>query len=180
MIPLEGDNSITSKDYLDGTAKEKAKLYKTIVVTKDTASTKKELIPIIADQDSATKIKDAFDSDPLNALATVNGTSSVSGVQLVLTQPLSPDNTKGDDMSYSNLVELVRTSNKLGRRMAYSVVGNQNPTEEPAEIDADTAQDVTILPPFGQHYIYYVLSGLVAGILIIGIVTTIVIIKKRK
>ena len=54
-------------------------------------------------------------------------------------------------MSYSNLVELVRTSNKLGRRMAYSVVGNQNPTEEPAEIDADTAQDVTILPPFGQH-----------------------------
>lgn len=180
VIPLEGDNSITSKDYLDGTAKEKAKLYKTIVVTKDTASTKKELIPIIADQDSATKIKDAFDSDPLNALATVNGTSSVSGVQLVLTQPLSPDNTKGDDMSYSNLVELVRTSNKLGRRMAYSVVGNQNPTEEPAEIDADTAQDVTILPPFGQHYIYYVLSGLVAGILIIGIVTTIVIIKKRK
>lgn len=180
VIPLEGDNSITSKDYLDGTAKEKAKLYKTIVVTKDTASTKKELIPIIADQDSATKIKDAFDSDPLNALVTVNGTSSVSGVQLVLTQPLSPDNTKGDDMSYSNLVELVRTSNKLGRRMAYSVVGNQNPTEEPAEIDADTAQDVTILPPFGQHYIYYVLSGLVAGILIIGIVTTIVIIKKRK
>lgn len=180
VIPLEGENSITSKDYLDGTAKEKAKLYKTIVVTKDTASTKKELIPIIADQDSATKIKDAFDNDPLNALTTVNGTSSVSGVQLVLTQPLSPDNTKGDDMSYSNLVELVRTSNKLGRRMAYSVVGNQKPTEEPAEIDADTAQDVTILPPFGQHYIYYVLSGLVAGILIIGIVTTIVIIKKRK
>ena len=64
--------------------------------------------------------------------------------------------------------------------MEYSVVGNQNPTTEPAEIDADSSQDVTILPPFGQQYIYYVLGGVIGLILIAGITMTIIIMKKRK
>ena len=172
-------DGITSNGYLNAEVLEKAKLYNTIVVTKESSSSKKELVPIIADQDAAKQIRKAFDDDPLNALTTVNQTNSVSGVQLVLTQPLSPD-LKTDDMSYSNLVELVRTSNKLGRRMEYSVVGNQNPTTEPAEIDADSSQDVTILPPFGQQYIYYVLGGVIGLILIAGITMTIIIMKKRK
>ena len=64
--------------------------------------------------------------------------------------------------------------------MSYSVVGNQDPTMEPREIDADIAQEVVILPPFGQPYIYYVLGIAVAIILIAGISITIMVVRKKK
>ena len=54
------------------------------------------------------------------------------------------------DISENNMVELVKSSNSQGRRMAYTVSGNQDPTVEPQEIDADDAQEINILPPFGQ------------------------------
>lgn len=139
----------------------------------------KDLIPIIADQANATKIKDAFKSDPLNALNTVNATNSVSGVQLILSQMITQDSSS-DDRIYNNLTELVVTHNDVGRRMSYSVVGNQDPTIEPREIDADDSQEVVILPPFGQKYIYYVLGTAVAAILITGIIAVIMILKKKK
>ena len=41
---------------------EKAKLYNTIVVTKESSSSKKELVPIIADQDAAKQIRKASPS----------------------------------------------------------------------------------------------------------------------
>ena len=63
--------------------------------------------------------------------------------------------------------------------MAYSVAGNQDPTIEPQEIDADDAQEINILPPFGQNYIYYILGFVVAVILIAGIAITIKIVKKK-
>ena len=63
--------------------------------------------------------------------------------------------------------------------MAYSVVGNQDPTTEPYEIDADDSQDVVILPPFGNTPIFYVLISAVAFILIAGITITIVVLKKH-
>ena len=104
--------------------------------------------------------------------------NSVITTKLVLTQTLTAD-SKNDDKSYDNITELVSTSNTVGRRMAYSVVGNQDPTAEPAEIDADDAQTVTILPPFGQKNIYYVLGAAIAVILIAGVVVTIRVIKKK-
>ena len=74
------------------------------------------------------------------------------------------------------MVEIVKTSNEVGRRMAFSVVGNQDPTsEEPAEVDANVAEKVVILPPFGEVRIYYIVGVLVAAILIVGIV----LIKKK-
>lgn len=140
----------------------------------------KDLIPIIADQSKVNdKIKDAFNRDPLHALETVNGTNSVSGAQLILTQMITQDSTS-DDRIYNNMTEIVTTHNDVGRRMSYSVAGNQDPTMEPREIDADDSQEVVILPPFGQQYIYYVLGTAVAVILIAGIIITIVILKKRK
>ena len=148
-----------------------------IVIT-DKAS--KGLIPIIADQAKVENtIKNAFNDDPLHALEVVNDTNSVSGVQLILSQMITQD-SDSDDRIYNNMTEIVTTKNDVGRRMSYSVVGNQDPTIEPQEIDADDSQEVVILPPFGQQYIYYILGTAVAVILIAGIIITIVVLKKRK
>lgn len=86
---------------------------------------------------------------------------------LVLNQLISTENTS-DDLTYSNMVEIVKTSNTAGRRMAYSVVGNQNPTASTAsEVDSSVAEKVIILPPFGDIHIFYIL-GAVIGIILIG------------
>ena len=89
---------------------------------------------------------------------------------LVLTQLISTENTS-DDLTYENIVEIVKTSNTVGRRMAYSIVGNQDPTaSEAAEVDASVAEKVIILPPFGNTHIAYILGGVIGIILIGGIV----------
>ena len=85
---------------------------------------------------------------------------------LVLTQTITPENTS-DNLKYINITEIVETSNTAGRRMAYSIVGNQNPTEAVAEVDASSSEEVMILPPFGDTHIYYIL-GTVIGIILIG------------
>ena len=55
--------------------------------------------------------------------------------------------------------------------MAYSVVGNQNPTAANAsEIDSCLAEKVIILPPFGNTHIFYTLGAIIAIILAAGII----------
>lgn len=89
---------------------------------------------------------------------------------LILTQLISTENTS-DDLTYSNMVEIAKTSNTVGRRMAYSVVGNQDPTaSKAAEVDTSLAERVVILPPFGDTHIFYILGAVIAIILIGGIV----------
>lgn len=89
---------------------------------------------------------------------------------LILSQLITPENEE-DDLTYSNMTEIVKTSNDVGRRMAYSVVGNQDPTlNEPSEVDTSAAEKIVILPPFGEGRIYYVIGAIVAVILIGGIV----------
>lgn len=145
-----------------------------------TTAASKGLIPVIADQRNVKdKIAKAFKDDPMNALNTVNSTQSVSGVQLILTQMITQDSSS-DDRIYNNMTELVTTQNTVGRKMSYSVVGNQDPTMEPREIDADDSQEVVILPPFGNTHLFYVLGGAIALILIAGITITLVVLKKRK
>lgn len=146
-----------------------------------TTAASKGLIPVIADQSNVkdNKIAKAFKDDPMNALNTVNSTQSVSGVQLILTQMITQDSSS-DDRVYNNMTELVTTQNTVGRKMSYSVVGNQDPTMEPREIDADDSQEVVILPPFGNTHLFYVLGGAIALILIAGITITLVVLKKRK
>ena len=85
---------------------------------------------------------------------------------LVLTQTITPENTS-DNLKYINIAEIVETSNTAGRRMAYSIVGNQKPTEAVAEVDASSSEEVMVLPPFGDTHIYYIL-GTVIGIILIG------------
>lgn len=88
---------------------------------------------------------------------------------LILSQLITAENSD-DDLTYTNMVEIVRTSNTVGRRMAYSVVGNQDPKSDQAdELDSSTAEKVIILPPFGEAHIYYILGAVVALILVGGI-----------
>ena len=169
-------DEIRNNGLLNNNALENAKKYTTIITTD---ALKKDLLPIIADENNSKNVADALEKDPLNAIEnTVNKTNSIVGVKLVLSQMITQDNSS-DDMVYNNMVELVKSSNTVGRRMAYSVAGNQDPTIEPQEIDADDAQEINILPPFGQNYIYYILGFVVAVILIAGIAITIKIVKKK-
>ena len=169
-------DDIIANDFLNASLRDKAELYNVII---QSTALSRELLPIIADETSAQEIDNAFEDDPLNALDVVNNTQSVAGVQLILSETISPDN-ESDDLVYNNMVELVSSNNTVGRRMAYSVVGNQDPTVEPQEIDADDSQEVTILPPFGQQYIYYILGVAVAVILIGGIIGVIMVVRKRR
>ncbi len=93
---------------------------------------------------------------------------------LILTQTITSQNTD-DDMNYQNIAEILQTSNSVGRRMAYSVVGNQDPTKDITEIDSARAENVLILPPFGNTYLYFGL-GIAVIVLIAGAV---IFIKKK-
>ena len=89
---------------------------------------------------------------------------------LILSQLINPENTD-DDLTYGNMVEIVKTSNTVGRRMAYSVVGNQDPSlQDASEVDANIAERIVILPPFGEVRIYYILGVVIAAMLIGGII----------
>ena len=58
--------------------------------------------------------------------------------------------------------------------MAYSVAGNQDPTQIPSEVAK--AERVMILPPFGSAtYVYIIIAIAAATILVVGIV----LIKKK-
>lgn len=127
------------------------------------------------------------------------GAGSTATTQMILSTTLTPDS--GDDsMVYNNLAELVQVSNDQGRRMKFSIVGNQamanqslgtgdpsNPDEDiytkedlvtPEEPDADSSQKVLILPPTGanRNYTLWIVIGVVIAILIGG---SIFLIKKK-
>ncbi len=95
--------------------------------------------------------------------------SKTGDVKLTLSQVMTTESTS-DELVYKNIAEIVQLKNSVARKMEHSTPGNQNPDEEIQEVDADVAQSVTILPPFGETYIYYALAGAVAIILIAGIV----------
>ena len=98
-------------------------------------------------------------------------------VPLVLTQLITSENDS-DDLTYSNIVEIVKTSNTVGRRNEYSVVGNQDPTKGPQELDSDKAEVVKILPPFGDTLNYIVIA--IIAVTTIGIITLAIIFIKKK
>lgn len=102
-----------------------------------------------------------------------NSEESTVDTTLKLSQVITPD-SKSDDQKYSNMTEVLTYKNSVGRKMAYSTVGNQDPDNKIAEVDADLSQ-LTILPPFGQRYGYYILGISIATIAIAGII----IIKKK-
>ena len=101
---------------------------------------------------------------------------------VILSQLITPENT-ADDLTYTNMVEILKTSNEVGRRMAYSVVGNQDPVaEDAAEIDANVGERIVILPPFGSTTLYYIIGGLVIALLLAGgiILIKVKVLKKKE
>ncbi|MCI9039203.1 MAG: hypothetical protein HFJ29_04965 [Clostridia bacterium] len=92
-------------------------------------------------------------------------------VGLVLTQLINPENSS-DDKTYDNIAEITSISNTVGRRMAFSIQGNQDPTELPKEVDAVKSERVTILPPFGSGntIVYIAIAATVLVILTVGII----------
>ena len=170
--------SVISSDDLGSLSKEvqdKSKVYSTIITNNKLNA---ELIPVLADKNAKNAISAATDGSYDKAVDYINGTNNskfMTATLLVLSQTLSSENAS-DDMTYNNMVEITNTNNTVGRRMAYSVAGNQDPTAQPAEADTDDAEEIVILPPFGQqHYIYYILGAGIAVILIAGVI----IIKKK-
>ncbi len=118
-----------------------------------------------------------------------NEDNSQASTKLVLTSTLS--NSADGNFVYNNLAEIIKTSNSQGRRMRYSVVGNQQMADQslgddasedlyssidlvtPSEIDADSAQKIVILPPTGENraFIPIIITAIaVASIIIIGVV----------
>ena len=106
---------------------------------------------------------------------------ATSPKELVLTQLITGDNLE-DDLTYRNIVEIVKISNTVGRRMAFSIVGNQDPTREPTEVDSARAERIIILTPFGKVKFYYGLAIVIGLTLVIGIALIIkkVMIKKEE
>ncbi len=149
-------NAEEAKDSLvNNNLKAQVEKYNTVIVTE---ALSKDLVPSLYKE----KVK--------------SGEDSVS-VPLVLTQLITTENDT-DDLTYRNLVEIVKTSNTIGRRMEYSVVGNQDPEANPQELDSDIAEVVRILPPFGRA-INYILLAIIA-IVVISIATGGIIFIKKK
>ena len=128
------------------------------------------------DQDVKNKAQKINTIVKTNALNTALEPGKSVDTTLVLTQVITPEN-KNDNLTYSNIAEIVEVSNTVGRKMAFSIVGNQDPTvDTPGEIDASIAEKILILPPFGNGNIVYYILGAVVGIILIGGI--ILIIKK--
>lgn len=106
-----------------------------------------------------------------------------------------------NDLVYNNLAEIVQTENSLGRRAQYSINGNQKMANQtvgadaiseidendnrynqftpvdlvnPAEIDADSAQKVVLLPPTGENrnYIKIVIPVIIGLSIVMAVVIT--------
>lgn len=96
---------------------------------------------------------------------------------LVLTQLMTAQNT-ADDRTYNNIAEITQISNSAGRRMAYSIQGNQDPAaEEPSEVDSVRAEEVIVIPPTGiGEIVVYITVAIAALAILIG---GIILIKKK-
>lgn len=145
----------TRESLVNNTLKEQVEKYNTVITTTaDSNIAKAKLVPLMYDSERAAVSDD-----------------------LVLTQLITSENNT-DDLTYRNIVELVKTSNDVGRRNAYSVVGNQDPTLDVKEVDTDVAQIVKILPPFGNGGTPYIIAAIVLTSSLI-LIAGIVFIKKK-
>ena len=87
---------------------------------------------------------------------------------LVLSQLITSQNTS-DNLVYSNMVEIVKVSNTVGRKMEFSIVGNQDPeADKPSEVDSDMAEQVKIVPPYGDNKVTYYIIGTVIAVILLG------------
>lgn len=93
------------------------------------------------------------------------------------------EESKQDDYTYKNKVEIVEVENKAGRRSyttanKASIPGNLDPNAATftKEVDSAKAETVSIIPPFGNSIIYYTIGTLILAIVIAG---GIILIKRK-
>ena len=135
--------------------------------------------------------------------AEIEGVNSSSSTTMRLSTTLVPDSGE-ETMVYNNLAEIVQVSNSQGRRLKYSVTGNQPMANQesgpdvsedpdngvytkidivtPTEIDSDSSQELLILPPTGanRNYTLWIIVGVVALLIVAGGVFFIIRYFKKK
>lgn len=148
---------IASQKLVNARLQDKLQAYNTIVTTTNESSLAQALVPEIYQK------------------AQNKGSSSAEEI-LYLTQSITSEN-ETEDLTYNNIVEIVKISNTVGRKNEYSIVGNQDPTKKPAEVDSSSAETVKILPPFGAQNIAIIAITITASVAIL--VAGIVLIKKK-
>ena len=140
-------------------------------------------------------------------LATTTNPTTKTQTTLLLTKVLDTSDNSSDNFIYNNGLEIVQTSNGVGRRhynnidksryneddqiiksqIISSIPGNYVPTNAgdstrnqnvvTSEPDSDYAERVTILPPFGQRNAIIIIISSIIAIIILGI--GICVIKKK-
>lgn len=123
---------------------------------KDTISSQSNTICKIERPDNTEDKKAYLDNDYLN------------NNMLTISQLITKEGAQG---GYECKVEIVELENAVGRRMETSIVGNFNPANDPVENDEAKAENVAVMPPFGIGQVfYYVLTVVIAGMLVVGII----------
>ena len=128
-----------------------------------------------------------------------NNINTFKETELVLSTLLS--NSYSENAVYNNLTEIIQVKNTLGRRMQYSIVGNQEMADQsignnpnifafsnvdlvsPSEIDADSAQKIMVLPPTGENKDYKIIIITALGaltLLMSGVILTIYAFRKTR
>ena len=140
-------------------------------------------------------------------LATETNPTTKTQTTLLLTKVLDTSDNSSDNFIYNNGLEIIQTSNEVGRRhynnidksryneddqitkiqIISSIPGDYVPTNAgdstrdqsvvTSEPDSDYAERVTILPPFGQKNTIIIIVSSIIAIIILGI--GIFIIKKK-
>lgn len=154
------------------------------VVSKDSIQTDKNSSFInntIIDLSTQSVILEASEDNPLTNTNLKPGEQVTS--TLKLTKILATESSN-DDLTYTNLTEIVEIDNTVGRYDHEATPGNQELDMQPQEHDAsgaskdvisttdpDHPQDGTIIvtPPTGSNYIYYVIGISASIILVAGI-----------
>ena len=97
---------------------------------------------------------------------------------IILSDTMTAENDS-NDLTYDNFITIARTSNDVGRRMAYSVAGNDNPKVSPVvELDSDRSETITVLPPFGATN-HWIVNSIIISISGIVVLAGVIIIKKK-
>lgn len=126
-------------------------------------------------------LKDEVNSIKTKVKIEDSNVTNISENNLTVSQLITRDDAQG---GYVSVAEIVKIQNNVGRRMTeyiiksdnkektiYPIVGNQDPTNKPAEIDSAQGENVAVMPPFGIGQVfYYVLAIVIAGMLVVGII----------
>jgi len=164
-IITDGSDYRTNENLVNVNLKDQVNEYNTIVHITDAPFL--DWLKTSNDQDDNTVLYDKRQHRPV----------STRTIQLLLTQTLDPESNT-DKMTYANLAEIAKTSNTVGRRMAVSVVGNQNPQEDIQEVDTDVSEKVVILPPFGEDQSKIAIWSIIGVAVLALLGTGIILIKK--